>query len=52
MRDITKMLDLYRSGQIKLDELVTKKYTLEQVNEGYDDLLAGKNIRGIIVHEH
>jgi NDMA-dependent alcohol dehydrogenase len=52
MRDITKMLDLYRSGQIKLDELVTKKYTLDQINEGYDDLLAGKNIRGIIVHEH
>jgi S-(hydroxymethyl)glutathione dehydrogenase/alcohol dehydrogenase len=31
---------------------VTKKYKLEQINEGYDDLIAGKNIRGVIVHEH
>jgi S-(hydroxymethyl)glutathione dehydrogenase/alcohol dehydrogenase len=52
MRDITKMLDLYRAGDIKLDELVTKKYSLDQINQGYDDLLAGTNIRGIIVHEH
>jgi S-(hydroxymethyl)glutathione dehydrogenase/alcohol dehydrogenase len=52
MRDITKILDLYRAGSVKLDELVTKRYTLDQINEGYDDLLAGKNIRGIIVHEH
>ena len=52
MRDITKMLDLYQAGQIKLDELVTKKYTLDEINQGYDDLIGGKNIRGIIVHEH
>jgi alcohol dehydrogenase (nicotinoprotein) len=52
MRDITKMLDLYQAGQIKLDELITKKYKLEEINQGYDDLIAGKNIRGVIVHEH
>ena len=52
MRDITKMLDLYRAGSIKLDELVTKKYTLSEINQGYDDLLAGKNIRGVIIHDH
>ena len=27
-------------------------YTLEQVNEGYDDLLDGKNVRGVLVHDH
>jgi Zn-dependent alcohol dehydrogenase len=52
MRDITKMLDLYQAGQIKLDELITKKYKLDEINQGYDDLIAGKNIRGVIVHEH
>jgi len=52
MRDITKMLDLYQAGQIKLDELVTKQYKLDEINQGYDDLLAGKNIRGVIIHEH
>src|SRR5947209_5505517 len=52
MRDITKMLDLYRAGDIKLDELVTKQYKLDEINQGYDDLIAGKNIRGVIIHEH
>jgi len=49
-RDILKMLDLYQAGTLKLDELVTSRYTLEEVNQGYDDLVAGKNIRGVIVH--
>ena len=49
--DIPKMLDLYRQGTLRLDELITRTYTLDQVNEGYDDLLAGKNIRGVIVHD-
>jgi len=50
--DIPKILGLYQAGDLKLDELITKTYTLDQVNEGYDDLLAGKNIRGVMVHEH
>lgn len=50
--DIPKILGLYQSGHIKLDELITRTYRLDEVNEGYDDLLNGKNIRGIIVHEH
>ena len=50
--DIPKLLGLYRAGDLKLDELITQTYTLDQVNEGYDDLLAGKNVRGVIVHQH
>jgi S-(hydroxymethyl)glutathione dehydrogenase/alcohol dehydrogenase len=50
--DIPKILGLYQSGDLKLDELITRTYTLDQVNEGYADLEAGKNVRGIIVHEH
>ncbi|MGQ0629684.1 MAG: NDMA-dependent alcohol dehydrogenase [Sporichthyaceae bacterium] len=50
--DIPKILGLYQSGDLKLDEIITRTYTLEEVNEGYEDLLAGKNIRGVIVHEH
>ena len=49
-RDILKMLDLYQAGQLKLDELVTSRYTLSQVNQGYADLVAGKNIRGVLIH--
>ena len=50
--DIPKILGLYQSGDLKLDEIITRTYTLEQVQEGYDDLLAGKNVRGVVVHEH
>jgi S-(hydroxymethyl)glutathione dehydrogenase/alcohol dehydrogenase len=48
--DIPKLLGLYRNGQLDLDGLVTKTYTLDQVNDGYEDMRAGKNIRGVIVN--
>ena len=50
--DIPKILGLYQAGDIKLDEIITRTYTLDEVHEGYDDLLAGKNVRGIVVHSH
>jgi Zn-dependent alcohol dehydrogenase len=50
--DIPRILGLYQSGDLKLDEIITRTYTLDQVQEGYDDLLAGKNIRGIVIHDH
>jgi NDMA-dependent alcohol dehydrogenase len=46
--DIVRLLGLYQAGQLKLDELITRRYGLEQVNEGYQDLRDGKNIRGVI----
>ncbi|MFE7423890.1 NDMA-dependent alcohol dehydrogenase [Rhodococcus sp. NPDC057529] len=46
--DIPRVLSLYRNDQVKLEELVTTRYTLDEINDGYDDLLAGKNIRGVI----
>ena len=49
--DIPRMVELYQSGDLKLDELITSTYTLDQVNQGYQDLLDGKNIRGVIVHD-
>ena len=52
MYDIGKMLELYRTGDVKLDELVSQTYRLDEINQGYRDLLDGKNIRGVIVHEH
>jgi alcohol dehydrogenase (nicotinoprotein) len=50
--DIPLMLDLYRAGKLKLDELVTTRYRLDEVNQGYRDLLEGRNIRGVLIHEH
>ena len=49
--EMDNLLGLYKSGHLKLDEIITRRYTLEQVNEGYHDLLAGKNVRGVIIQE-
>ncbi len=49
-RDIPWMLSMYQNGQLKLDELVTKEYSLDEVNQGYDDMRDGKNVRGVIIY--
>jgi len=49
-RDIPKLLRLYKEGKLKLDELVTTTYELSEVNQGYQDLRDGKNIRGMILY--
>ena len=51
MYDIKNILSLYRDGLYKLDELVTRTYTLDQVNQGYEDLEAGENLRGVILYD-
>ncbi len=47
--DIPRLLSLYRDGKLKLDEMITKTYSLDEVNQGYQDMRDGKNIRGVIV---
>jgi S-(hydroxymethyl)glutathione dehydrogenase/alcohol dehydrogenase len=49
--DIPALLGLYREGQLKLDELITRRYPLEQINEGYEAMRQGENIRGIIEYQ-
>jgi S-(hydroxymethyl)glutathione dehydrogenase/alcohol dehydrogenase len=49
--DIPRLVDMYRSGQLKLDELITKTYSLDEINQGYQDLLDGKNIRGVVIYD-
>ncbi|MHB1534776.1 MAG: NDMA-dependent alcohol dehydrogenase [Acidimicrobiales bacterium] len=46
--DIPRLLELYTDGQLKLDELVTRTYSLDEVNAGYDDMRQGRNLRGVI----
>ena len=50
--DIPRLLSLYREGKLLLDETVTTEYKLNDINAAYDDMLAGRNIRGVIVHDH
>ena len=50
--DIPRLLSLYRDGQLLLDETVTSEYKLNDINEAYDDMRSGRNIRGVIIHDH
>jgi NDMA-dependent alcohol dehydrogenase len=47
---IRKLVDLYRRGSLKLDELITNTYTLDDINAGYLDLVEGRNLRGVLLH--
>lgn len=46
---LPKLVDLYQKHKLKLDELVTKTYSLNQVNDAMNDLREGKNARGVLV---
>jgi NDMA-dependent alcohol dehydrogenase len=46
---IPELLRLYRKGDLKLRELITRTYALAEINQGYADLDAGKNLRGVVV---
>ena len=50
-RDFPLFIDMYKSGRLKLDELVTRTYRLEQINEAYEDMLSGAVARGVIVFD-
>ncbi len=45
---IPELLMLYRQGKLKLDELITRRYPLDEINQGYKDMNDGINIRGVI----
>ena len=47
---VPTLLNEYRAGKLNLGDLVTQTYRLDQINEAYDDMLEGNNIRGMIVY--
>lgn len=49
--DIPAQLEMYRRGALELDELVTTRYTLDDITAGFEDMVAGRNLRGVIVHQ-
>lgn len=50
-RDIPRLMELYFAGQLNLDDLITETYTLDQINDGYDAMRNGENIRGVIMFD-
>jgi S-(hydroxymethyl)glutathione dehydrogenase/alcohol dehydrogenase len=47
--DFPRLLGLYRAGRLKLDELITKTYTIDEAPQAFVDLVEGKNARGVVV---
>ena len=47
-RAVPQLIDLWRVGKLDLEPMVTARYSLDQINQGYEDMHAGLNIRGIL----
>jgi Zn-dependent alcohol dehydrogenase len=50
-KDFPKIIQYYKDGELKLDEMITRTYPLENLQQALDDMLAGKNAKGVIVFE-
>lgn len=49
--DIPELIELYSDNQYKLDELISGRFKLEQVNEAMDEVRSGKAIKNVIVFD-
>lgn len=45
---VPQILNMYKASKIKLDEYITKEYSLEEINQAFDDMHEGRNISGVI----
>ena len=50
-KDVPRLLELWGSGQLQLEELVSRRYTLDEINQGYADMHSGTNIRGVLTFD-
>jgi S-(hydroxymethyl)glutathione dehydrogenase/alcohol dehydrogenase len=48
-QDFPRLIGLYRSGRLKLDQLITRTYGIEQAPQAFADLAEGRNARGVIL---
>jgi S-(hydroxymethyl)glutathione dehydrogenase/alcohol dehydrogenase len=48
--DVPKIVDWYMDGKINIDDLITHKLKLEDINQGFDLMHAGKSIRSVVVY--
>jgi len=47
--DFPRMLSLYLAGQLKLEELITRRYPIAEAPPAFADLASGRNARGVVV---
>ena len=48
--DVPKLIDLYKKGELKLDELISREISLEEVNEAFEAMKTGEVARSVIVY--
>ena len=46
--EIPALAQLYQEGRLKLDEMITRRYRLDDINSAFDDLLGGRVIRAVL----
>ena len=45
---IPRLLRLHSEGKLIIDDLISREYSIDEVNQGYLDLESGKNVRGVV----
>ena len=48
-RDVPKIVDWYMNGKINIDDLITHKLQLDDINRGFDLMRRGESIRSVVV---
>ncbi|HVW13383.1 MAG TPA: alcohol dehydrogenase catalytic domain-containing protein [Mucilaginibacter sp.] len=49
--DFPEIINLYDNGQIMLEEMITRTYAIDELDKAFDDLLGGRNAKGVVVFE-
>ena len=49
VRDIPNLIQLYRSGQLPVDKLLSETMGLDEINQGFDRLVDGETIRSVVI---
>ncbi len=50
-KDFPKIVDYYKSGELMLEEMITRTYSLDRLDQAFEDMLSGKNAKGVIVFD-
>jgi S-(hydroxymethyl)glutathione dehydrogenase/alcohol dehydrogenase len=50
-KDVPRLLELWRAGHLQLEEMLTRTYPLDDINQGYTDMHAGVNMRGMLLFD-
>ena len=51
MRDFPWLVEQYLAGKLKLDELITRRISLDEINDGFDMLARGEGIRTVVMFD-